>query len=38
MVVEFESRPELERGGEADRERRVLTVDTPQMGGAVVGL
>jgi len=24
MVVEFESKPELERGGEADRERRLI--------------
>ena len=28
MVVEFESKLELERGEEVDRERRVLTVGT----------
>jgi len=24
MVVEFESKPELERGGEADRKRKLI--------------
>ena len=40
MVVEHEPEPEPERGGEADRERKVLMVDTTngkaQRGGIVV--